>query len=110
MPTLEETPNALLPLLRNLTERKLSNLAAEAANSQCIAEGRKRSILNVLLLLGIEIFDGRSPLASLPFPVQADIHAFFASYKEACRRADRLLLKLRDDAYLRNVMQNSVGR
>jgi DNA phosphorothioation-associated putative methyltransferase len=110
MPTLEETPHALLPLLRNLTERRLSNLANEAADSECVTEGRKNSILNVLLLLGIEVFNGRSPLQSLPLPVQADIRAFFDSYKEACRRADRLLLKLRDDTYLRNVMQNSVGK
>ena len=110
MPTLEETPHALLPLLRNLTERQLSSLAAETADSECVAEGRRRSILNVLLLLGIEVFNGRSSLASLPSPVQADIRAFFDSYKEACRRADRLLLKLRDDAYLRNVMHNSVGK
>lgn len=110
MPTLEETPHALLPLLRNLKERQLSSLAAEAADSERVAEGRRCSILNVLLLLGIEVFNGRSPLSSLPSSVQADIRAFFDSYKEACRRADRLLLKLRDDAYLRNVMQNSVGK
>ena len=73
-------------------------------------EGRKQSILNVLLLLGIEAFNGRSPLQALPVPVQADIRAFFESYKEACRRADRLLLKLRDDTYLRNVMRNGVGK
>ena len=106
----EETPDALLPLLASLTGRQLSKLAAEAADSKHVAEGRKQSILNVLLLLGIEIFNGRSPLHSLPLSVQADIRAFFESYKEACRRADRLLFKLRDDAYLRNVMQNSVGK
>ena len=58
----------------------------------------------------MEVFNGRSPLQSLSLPVQADVRTFFESYKEACRRADRLLLKLRDDAYLRNVMRNSVGK
>ncbi len=67
-------------------------------------------MLNVLLLLGIEVFNGRGPLQSLSLPIQADIRAFFESYKEASRRADRLLFKLRDDAYLRNVMRNSVGK
>ncbi len=110
MPTLEETPDALLPLLRNLTERQLSKLAIEASDPECVARGRKRSILNVLLFLGIEVFNGRSPIQSLPLPVQTDVRAFFDSYKEACRRADRLLLKLRDDAYLRSVMRNSVGK
>ena len=67
-------------------------------------------MLNVLLLLGIEVFNGRRLLQTLSFPVQADIRAFFKSYKEAIRRADRLLMKLRDDTYLRNVMRNSVGK
>jgi DNA phosphorothioation-associated putative methyltransferase len=110
MPLLEETPRALLPLLGKFTSRQLSRVATEAADPARVAEGRKRSTLNVLLLLGIEVFNGRSPLQSLPLAVQADIRAFFESYKEACRRADRLLMKLRDDTYLRNVMRNSVGK
>jgi DNA phosphorothioation-associated putative methyltransferase len=110
MPAVEETPDALLLLLRNVTGRQLTRLATEAADPQRIAEGRKQSILNVLLLLGIEVFNGRSRLHALPLPTQADVRAFFDSYKDACRRADRLLLKLRDDTYLRNVMRNSVGK
>jgi DNA phosphorothioation-associated putative methyltransferase len=110
MPELEETPDALLPLLRSVTRRQLAKLAAQEADSNRVAEGRKHSILNVLLLLGIAVFDGRGQLGNLSPPIQADIRAFFESYKEACRRADRLLLKLRDDAYLRNVMRNSVGK
>jgi DNA phosphorothioation-associated putative methyltransferase len=110
MPMVEETPDALLPLLRNVTGRQLAKLAAEAASPSRVSEGRKSSILMVLLFLGIEVFNGRSPLQLLPLPVQADIRAFFDSYKEACRRADRLLLKLRDDTYLRSVMRNSVGK
>jgi DNA phosphorothioation-associated putative methyltransferase len=110
MPELEETPDALLPLLRSVTSRNLAKLAAQEADPERVEQGRKSSVLNVLLLLGIEVFNGRSPLQSLSFPVQADIRAFFESYKEACRRADRLLLKLRDDTYLRNVMRNSVGK
>jgi DNA phosphorothioation-associated putative methyltransferase len=110
MPTVEETPGALLPLLRKVSVRQLARLAHEGADPGRVAEGRKHSILGVLLLLGIEVFNGRSPLQSLPLPVQADIRAFFDSYREACHRADRLLLKLRDDTYLRNVMRNSVGK
>jgi DNA phosphorothioation-associated putative methyltransferase len=109
-PMVEETPEVLLPLLRNVTGRQLAKLATEAADPDRVSEGRRKSILNVLLLLGIEVFNGRSPLQSLPLPVQADIRAFFDSYRDACRRADRLLLKLRDNAYLRNVMRNSVGK
>ncbi len=42
--------------------------------------------------------------------IQADIRKHFRSYREACQRADRLLLKLRDDNYLRGAMRNSVGK
>jgi DNA phosphorothioation-associated putative methyltransferase len=110
MPMVEETPDSLLPLLRHLTGPQLTRLAQQGAKPTCVEEGRRRSILNTLLLLGIEVFNGRSPLQSLPISCQADIRAFFARYKEACSRADRLLLKLRDDTYVRNVMGNSVGK
>jgi DNA phosphorothioation-associated putative methyltransferase len=110
MPMVEETPDALLPLLRHLTGQQLAKLAQHAATPERMEEGRKRSVLNTLLLLGIDVFNGRSQLQDLPLSVQADVRAFFASYKEACRRADRLLLKLRDDTYVRSVMSNSVGK
>jgi DNA phosphorothioation-associated putative methyltransferase len=110
MPMVEETPDALLPLLRHLTGQQLAKLAQQAASPARIEDGRKRSLLNTLLLLGIEVFNGRSQLQALPLSIQADIRAFFDSYKEACRRADRLLLKLRDDRYVRNVMSNSIGK
>ena len=110
MPEVEEMPHAFLPLLRNVTGPQLAKLAAQEADPNRTEEGRKRSVLNVLLFLGIALFDGRSQLRDLSPPRQADVRAFFESYKEACRRADRLLLKLRDDTYLRNVMSNSVGK
>lgn len=110
MPTVEETPDALLPLLRHLTGTQLAKITLQVANTERVEEGRRQSILNTLLLLGIEVFNGRSQLQSLPISIQADIRAFFSSYKEASRRADRLLLKLRDDAYVRNVMNNSIGK
>lgn len=110
MPELEETPYTLLPLLRTVSSRQLAKLAFQGADPERVEQGRKHSMLNVLLLLGIEVFNGRGPLQSLSLPVQADIRTFFESYKDASRRADRLLFKLRDDTYLRNVMRNSVGK
>lgn len=110
MPMVEETPDALLPLLRHLTGQQLTKLAHQAAIPARVEEGRKHCVLNTLLLLGIEVFNGRSQLQALPLSVQADIRAFFDSYKEARQRADRLLLKLRDDTYVRSVMSNSVGK
>lgn len=110
LPMVEETPASLLSLLQSITGRQLAKLAAEAADPRRVYDGRKRSILNVLLVLGMDVFNGRSPFTSLPLPIQADIRAFFESYRESIRRADRLLLKLRDDGYLRRVMYNSVGK
>ena len=110
MPLVEETPQMLLPLLTKLTERQLAKLATQAADPAEVAEGRKHSTLNVLHLLGVEVFNGRCHFQSLPLPLQADVRAFFDSYKDAWRRAERLLMKLRDDTYLRNVMRNSVGK
>jgi DNA phosphorothioation-associated putative methyltransferase len=110
MPELEETPDAFVPLLANITGRQLAKIAVQDADPDRVEQGRRRSVLNVLLVLGIEVFNGRSQLRDLSLPIQADIRAFFDSYKESCRRADRLLLKLRDDIYLRKVMRNSVGK
>ena len=70
----------------------------------------RRTTLNTLLLLGMEVFNGRGPYRGLPLAVQSDVRAFFSSYREACRRADRLLLKLREDDYVRGAMRNSVGK
>jgi DNA phosphorothioation-associated putative methyltransferase len=43
--------------------------------------------------------------------LQLNVRAFFSSYKEACMRADRLLLKLGDDAYVKGAMRASkVGK
>lgn len=72
--------------------------------------GTKRSTLDTLLYLGISIFSGRPRFSDLPIGVQADIHHCFRSYRDACVRADRLLLKIRDDTYVRGAMTNSVGK
>jgi DNA phosphorothioation-associated putative methyltransferase len=86
-------------------------LIQDSADPAKVAEGAKRSTLNVLLFLAVELFNGRGPFSSLPRTVQIDIRSFFSSYKEACRRADRLLLKLRDASYIRGAMTASaVGK
>jgi DNA phosphorothioation-associated putative methyltransferase len=69
-----------------------------------------RSTLDTLLYLGTSIFSGRASFGDLPVGVQADIKRCFKSYREACARADRLLAKIRDDAYIRGAMQNSPGK
>jgi DNA phosphorothioation-associated putative methyltransferase len=109
-PRLEETPEHMLALLRHLRPAELNRLVAAAANPTRIEQGQQRTTMNTLLFLAVELFNGRGPFRSLPLTVQYDVRAFFQSYREACHRADRLLLKLRDDAYVVAAMRRSIGK
>jgi DNA phosphorothioation-associated putative methyltransferase len=111
LPRLEEMPVHMAELLTHLRTSELQRLVRLSVDQDKVTEGAKRSTLNTLLFLAVELFNGRGPFGSLPLTTQVDIRAFFSSYKEACRRADRLLLKLRDDTYVRGAMQAStVGK
>jgi len=105
LPQLEEMPGQLAELLAHLRGPDLQRLVRRSADPAKVAEGSKRSTLNTLLFLGVELFNGRGPFSSLPPAVQLDIRSCFTSYREACQRADRLLLKLRDDTYVRGAMR-----
>lgn len=111
LPRIEEMPRKVAQLLAHLKPNELKRLVRDAADHEKVMEGTKRSTLNTLLYLAVELFNGRGPFSSLPVSVQTDVRAFFSSYKEACMRADRLLLKLRDDTYVRGAMNASqVGK
>jgi len=111
LPRLEEMPEEMAKLLSHLRPNELQRIVKKSADPEKVSEGVKRSTLSTLLFLAVELFNGRGPYSSLPLSIQLDIRAFFSSYKEACRRADRLLLKLRDDSYVRGAMQASrVGK
>lgn len=110
-PRVEEMPRPMAELLAHLRPGEIRRLINSSADQEMMTEGAKRSTLNTLLFLAVELFNGRGPFGSLPLSVQLDIRAFFSSYKEACQRADRLLLKLRDQSYLRGAMNaSSVGK
>ncbi|MGW2407205.1 DNA phosphorothioation-associated putative methyltransferase [Streptomyces sp. NPDC001739] len=110
-PRLEEAPRETAELLAHFKPGELKRLVRQSADPEAVAEGVKRSTLNTLLYLAVELFNGRGPFGSLPLSVQLDVRAFFGSYREACRRSDRLLLKLRDDGYVRGAMNASpVGK
>ena len=109
-PVFEELPEDYIDLLATLPWSQVQRHARSAARPELMEAGAKRSTLDTLLFLGIEVFNGRSSLSALPLTLQENVRRFFASYREACARADRLLLKLRDDAYLRGAMRNSVGK
>ncbi|MEU5024265.1 DNA phosphorothioation-associated putative methyltransferase [Streptomyces milbemycinicus] len=106
-PRIDEMPRATAELLAHLKPNELRRLVRDSADADKISEGAKRSTLNTLLYLAVELFNGRGPFSSLPVGVQLDVRGFFASYKEACQRSDRLLLKLRDDEYVRGAMNAS---
>ncbi|MGW4662225.1 DNA phosphorothioation-associated putative methyltransferase [Streptosporangium sandarakinum] len=111
LPRVEEMPAPMVELLAHLSAGELHRLVRGSADANKIAEAAKQSTLTTLLFLGVELFNGRGPFGCLPLSVQLDVRAFFNSYKEACLRADRLLLKLRDDAYVRGAMNGSkVGK
>jgi len=110
IPVFEEFPSEHIETLGRLSQTQLARLVAKSADPALIAKGVKRSTLDTLLFLGIDLFNGRSGFSSLPLGVQQNIRKFFHSYREACQRSERLLLKLRDDAYLRGAMRNSVGK
>ncbi|MFE5753811.1 DNA phosphorothioation-associated putative methyltransferase [Streptomyces massasporeus] len=108
-PRIEEMPRTVAEFLAHLKPGELRRLVRDGADAERIAAGAKQSTLNTLLYLAVELFNGRGPFGSLPVGIQQDVRTFFSSYKEACQRADRLLLKLRDDAYLRSAMNASVA-
>ncbi|MFE0476993.1 DNA phosphorothioation-associated putative methyltransferase [Streptomyces sp. NPDC058947] len=110
-PRVEEMPRPVAELLAHMKPNELRRLVRDSADPEKISEGAKRTTLNTLLFLAVELFHGRGPFSSLPFNVQLDVRSFFSSYKEACQRSDRLLLKLRDDTYIRGAMNASaVGK
>lgn len=110
MPTFDEVPKELLPLLGRVSRAALLRAVNAAADPAKIAEGKRKATLETLLYLGVSIFNGRAPLSDLPLSVQLDIRNCFENYREACARADRLLSKIRDDTYIRGSMRNSPGK
>ncbi|MFI9393711.1 DNA phosphorothioation-associated putative methyltransferase [Streptomyces bauhiniae] len=110
-PRIDEMPRPMAEQLAHLKPGELKRLIRDSADGDKVSAGTKRSTLNTLLFLAVELFNGRGPFSSLPLSVQLDVRSFFASYREACQRSDRLLLKIRDDAYIRGAMNASaVGK
>ena len=110
VPLFDEIPAEVLPQLAKLTPQQIRRLVARSVRPEALAAGARRQTLESLLYLGIALFEGRRRLSDMPFTVQADIRQHFDSYRDACKRADRLLFKLRDDQYLRGAMRNSPGK
>ena len=110
MALLEEMPEDVLHFTRHVRYADLKRTVKNAADPEKLADAGRRTTLDTLLLLGMEVFSGRGRFSDLPLAVQADVRAFFKSYREVCQRSDRLLLKLRDDTYVRGAMRNAPGK
>ena len=110
MPSFDELPSEHLETLSKHTMNELSRVVMRAVNQQRMQEGAKRSTLDALLYLAMDLFNGRAAFSDLPLRIQVDLRKFIGSYRAASQRADRLLLKLRDDQYLRGAMRNSIGK
>ena len=110
LPTFDEFPTQVRMVFAGLSRSELGRLIRREVTPDEWASGARRATLDVLLYLGMAIFQGRPKHADLPLSIRLDIRNQFSSYGEACRRADRLLLKLRDDGYVRGAMRNSVGK
>lgn len=110
MAILEEMPEDVRHFTRHIRYADLKRTVTKAADPDKLVDAQRRSTLNTLLLMGMEVFNGRGRFSDLPESAQADVRAFFTSYREVCQRSDRLLRKLRDDTYVRGAMRNSPGK
>ncbi|WP_285184687.1 DNA phosphorothioation-associated putative methyltransferase [Rhodococcus sp. MEB041] len=110
MPLFEEVPESVKPFYATTSMLALRRLVLEGAKPGAVELGKRNATLNTLLYLGTSLFSGRPKQQDMPAAVQADIKHCFGTYRSACMRADRLLLKIRDDAYVRGAMKNSVGK
>lgn len=110
VPSFDEIPEQTISIIAHLARTEISRLARKGANPSRVSAGAKRAVLDTLLYLGTSIFNGRPVQTELPLLVREDIRAHFRNYHDACARADRLLLKLRDDTYVRGAMTNSPGK
>lgn len=110
IPIFEEIPDETFALIGHLSRAEISQLVRKGADPGRVESGARQAVLNALLYLGTSIFNGRPSYSELPISVREDVRAHFRSYQDACARADRLLLKLRDDTYIRGAMTNSPGK
>lgn len=108
--TVDEMPDSVRQTFGHVRPQELRRIVLRAADESRVQSAARQTTLNTLLLLGMELFNGRASFSNLPASVQADVRAQFRSYREACQRSDRLLLKLREDTYVRGAMRNSVGK
>lgn len=75
-PRVEEMPRPVAELLAHLKPGDLKRVTRDSADADKINEGGKRTTLNTLLFLAVELFNGRGPFSNLPLSVQLDVRAF----------------------------------
>jgi DNA phosphorothioation-associated putative methyltransferase len=76
----------------------------DAARWDAITEDRTQDLL---IYLALSRFDGRPNFSRLPREMQRDVKGFFSSYKEACDKADAMLLSVGQAGIVETACQNS---
>jgi DNA phosphorothioation-associated putative methyltransferase len=73
-------------------------LATRLADAAACQAARQRASEDLSIYLALATFGGRPRFSLLPLETQADIKAFFGSYRAACTVADELLFRAGDRA------------
>ena len=73
------------------SSRRALGVLREVYGAEHLRDVQFKRAEDLLVFLALERFDGRSRFGQLGEGLQRDVRAFFGTYKEACRQADRFL-------------------
>ncbi len=111
LPGTDECPNVEELLNRFGSLKRAYALVRQATSETEWNEITRRAGEDLLVYLALGKFQGRPPISVLPLALQRDTSAFFGSYKNGCRLADKLLFRAGDSAAVDGACQRSrVGK
>ena len=86
---------------------RIGRILTAVVDADQLAKVRADRIDDLLVYLALGRFDTRPRWGNLPRPLQADVRAFFATYTNACKRADDLLFSVGNRDKLNEVLRTS---
>jgi DNA phosphorothioation-associated putative methyltransferase len=89
------------------TLTRATKAASELLAPEDLESARKRRKTDLLVVLAMDAFHGRSRLSDLPPTIRHDARFHFGNYREASRRADQLLAALSQPSFIRRATQAS---
>ncbi|WP_131766133.1 DNA phosphorothioation-associated putative methyltransferase [Candidatus Protofrankia californiensis] len=89
------------------TLTRATKAASELLAPEELDGARRRRKTDLLVVLAMDAFHGRSRLSDLPPTLQHDARFHFGTYHEASRRADQLLAALSQPAFIRRATHAS---